>query len=185
MKIKTVTIYCLFFLFFCHSIVLSKDLSSEKKNLEDFSYYADKGNRGEQLTTEEFKILMQKLENILLEVKKAFSEISIRGADFSYEIGKSWEMELDMTRESIENALKVLNALKEKPNSIRLSVGLHCYLAHIDNEGLVFERVERFAKIIKPSRFNLRLWTIAFEKAHLLFLAIAKDKGKDLYEKKK
>lgn len=185
MKIKIVTIYCFFFLFLCQSIVLSKDFTSEKKDLKDFKYYTDKGNRGEQLTTEEFRLLMQKLENNLLEVKKAFFEISIWGADFSYEIGKAWEFELDMTKQSIENALKFLSAVKEKPNSIGLSVGLHCCLAYIDNEGLVFEKVDHFTKIIKPSRFNLRLWTIAFEKAHLLPLAIAKDKGKDLYEKKK
>jgi hypothetical protein len=90
-----------------------------------------------------------------------------------------------MTRETTENALKLLSAMKEQPNSIGLSVGLHIYLAHIDNEGLVFERIESFTKIIKSSRFNLRLWTIAFEKAHLLFLAIAKDKGQNLYEKRK
>jgi hypothetical protein len=181
MRIKTVTIYCLFFLLFCQSIALSKALASEKNNVKDFTYYIDKGNRREQLTIEEFRLLMQELKNKLMEVKTAFSKISVWGADLFYEVGKAWEIQLDITRKDVENALKILSAVREKPNSISLSVGFYICIVHINNSALAFENLDHFAKIIKTSGLHLRLWTIAFEKAHLAFLAISKDKGSDLY----
>ena len=167
------------------SFSLSAESGPVKQNVKDPGYYIEKGNHGEQITLEEFNVLMQQLEDTVVDLKKAFSETTIWGANLPYEIGKGWEIELEVTKKNIEAAFKYLNALRNNPNSMVSSSGLYAILANIDRSLLYFDKIPHFEKSLGKRHVSLFHWRLAFERAHLLPLAVAKDMKRDLYGKKK
>ncbi len=173
-------------LFLLHPpFVLSEGSAPKNQKVKDEFYFVQKGNRGEQITLEEFNILIQQLENQVVHLKKAFSEITVYGANMPYEIGKAWEIELDLTTKNIETAFKYLNALRNNPNSMISSSGLYATLANMDRSLLYFDKILHFEKSLGKRHVGLFMWRLAFERAHLLPLAMAKDMKKDLYGEKK
>jgi len=167
------------------SLVLSAESGPPKQNVEHYMYYWEKGNRGEQISIEEFKFLMSELEKKVTDLKAAFSKISIAGPNFSYRIGKVWEIKLELTNENIEAALKYINALKDNPNSMRLSLILYLYLKEVSNSAYDFERIKDFETTFSDTHVYLGFWCTAFQKAHLIPLAAARDMHLDLYRMKK
>lgn len=187
MIIKTTVILSILF-FFLHPfafLVLAEESALGKLNIKDSTYYVDKGNRGEQITLEEFKALLKQLEDEVMELNKTLSETTVWGANLPYEIGKGWEIEFEVTKNNIEATFKYLNALRNNPNSMLSSSGLYATLANIDRSLLYFDKIPHFEKSLAKRHVSLFAWRLAFERAHLLPLALAKDMKRDLYEKKK
>jgi len=146
---------------------------------------AEKGNRGERITLEEFKVLVKELEKVVVDLNKALSETTVWGANLPYEIGKGWEIELELTKKNIEAAFKYLAALRNDANSMISSSGLYAALANIDRSLLYFDKMPHFEKHLGKRHVFLYHWRLAFERCHLLPLALAKDMKRDLYDKKK
>lgn len=167
------------------SFSLSAEPDPIKQDVKGPAYYIDKGNRGEQITLKEFKVLLKQLEAEVVNLKKALSETTPWGGNLPYEIGKGWEMELELTQKNIEAALKYLDALRNNPNSMISSAGLYAVLANIDRSLLYFDKIPHFEKSLGNRHVILFMWRLAFERAHLLPLAMAKDMKKDLYREKK
>lgn len=167
------------------SFSLSAEQDPIKQNVKYPSYYIDKGNRGEQITLEELKVLLEQLEDKVMDLSKALSETTVWGANLPYEIGKGWEIELELTKNNIEATFKYLAALRNNPNSMILSSGLYAALANIDRSLLYFDKIPHFEKSLGKRHVSLYHWRLAFERGHLLPLALAKDMKRDLYEKKK
>ena len=187
MIIKTTAIFSILFLLLhpSASLVLAEESAPGKLNSKDSTYYVDKGNRGEQITLEEFKALVKQLEDEVVDLNKALSETTVWGANLPYEIGKGWEIELELTKKNIEAAFKYLVALRNNANSMISSSGLYAALANIDRSLLYFDKLPHFEKILGKRHVSLYLWRLAFERGHLLPLALAKDMKRDLYDKKK
>ena len=167
------------------SFSLSAEPDPIKQNSKDPDYYIKKANRGEQITLEEFKVLVKQLEDEVVDLNKALSETTVWGANLPYEIGKGWEIELELTKKNIEAAFKYLAALRNNPNSMVSSSGLYSILANIDRSLLYFDKIPHFEKSFGKRHVSLFHWRLAFERAHLLPLAMAKDMKRDLYGKKK
>jgi len=167
------------------SFSLSAEPDPIKQNSKDPDYYIKKANRGERITLEEFKVLVKQLEDEVVDLNKALSETTVWGANLPYEIGKGWEIELELTKKNIEAAFKYLAALRNNPNSMVSSSGLYSILANIDRSLLYFDKIPHFEKSFGKRHVSLFHWRLAFERAHLLPLAMAKDMKRDLYGKKK
>ena len=167
------------------SFSFSAEADAIKQNVKDSDYYIKKGNRGEQITLEEFKTLVKQIEDQLVDLNKALSETTVWGANLPYEIGKGWEMELELTTKNIEAAFKYLAALRNNANSMILSSGLYAALANIDRSLLYFDKIPHFEKSLGKRHVSLYHWRLAFERGHLLPLAMAKDMKKDLYRERK
>jgi len=167
------------------SFSLSAEADPIKQNVKNFDYYVKKGNRGEQITLEEFETLVKQIEDRLVDLNKALSETTVWGANLPYEIGKGWEMELELTTKNIEAAFKYLAALRNNANSMLSSSGLYAALANIDRSLLYFDKIPHFEKSLGKRHISLYHWRLAFERGHLLPLALAKDMKRDLYDKKK
>ena len=167
------------------SFSLSAEPDPIKQDVKGPAYYIEKGNRGEQITLEEFKVLVKQLEDEVVDLNKALSETTVWGANLPYEIGKGWEIELELTKKNIEAAFKYLAALRNNANSMISSSGLYAALANIDRSLLYFDKIPHFEKSLGKRHVSLYRWRLAFERGHLLPLALAKDMKRDLYEKKK
>jgi hypothetical protein len=185
MQIRIVTLLITLITLLGSSFSLSAESGSAKHNVKDPWYHIEKGNHGEQITLEEFNELIQQLENEVVGLKKALSETTVLGANLPYEVGKAWEIELETTKKNIETTFKYLNALRTNPNSMVVSSGLYATLSNIDRSLLYFEKIPQFEKSFGKRHVSLFLWRLAFERAHLLPLAMAKDMKTDLYENKK
>jgi hypothetical protein len=181
MKIRMFFLVAALFFLLNTSLVLSADKESAKQNVKDPMYYMEKGNRGEKISKEEFMILMSELEKKLTDFKVASSKISIARANFSYEIGKSWEIVLQKMNENIEEAFKYTNAVKNNPDSMSISLILYIFLRHIEMTALDFEKIKYFETTLNNTNIRLSHWCTAFEKSHLIPLAVAKDKHEGLY----
>ncbi|MBI2470717.1 MAG: hypothetical protein HYV59_05670 [Planctomycetes bacterium] len=168
-----------------YTLGLSAESALPKQNIKDYRYYWEKGNRGEHISTEEFNLLMSELEKKLTDLKTAFSKVSIDGDNFSYETGKIWEIELQQEKKDIDAAFKYMNVVNNNPNSMILSLVLYVVLMDIKTTAYDFNRIDHFEKTLNKTHVYLSAWCTAFQKAHLIPLAAAKDKGVDLYEMKK
>jgi hypothetical protein len=167
------------------SFSLSAEPDPIKQNVKDPDYYIKKGNRGEQITLEEFRLLVKQLEDEVVDLNKALSETTVWGANLPYEIGKGWEIELELTKKNIEAAFKYLAALRNNANSMISSSGSYAALANIDRSLLYFDKIPHFEKSFGKKHVSLYHWRLAFERCHLLPLALAKDMKRDLYDKEK
>src|SRR4030042_5049134 len=98
------------------SFSLSAEPDPIKQNSKDPDYYIKKANRGEQITLEEFKVLVKQLEDEVVDLNKALSETTVWGANLPYGIGKGWEIDLEVTKKNIEVAFKYLAALRNNAN---------------------------------------------------------------------
>jgi len=94
-------------------------------------------------------------------------------------------MELELTTKNIEAAFKYLAALRNNANSMISSSGFYAVLANIDRSLLYFDKNPHFEKSLGKRHVSLYHWRLAFERGHLLPLALAKDMKRDLYDKKK
>lgn len=156
-------------------LVFSADNTPVKQDRTNYMYYWEKGNRGEKISREEFNILISELERKLADLKAASSQISIAGANFSYETGKMWEIELSHMNENIDAAMKYINGVRNKPDSMTLSLFLHVILIDVKTTAYDLDRIKQFEKTLNKTHIALSLWCTAFQKAHLIPLAIAKD----------
>lgn len=154
----------------------SKTLERSPKDPTGVMYYWDKGNRGEKLTKEEFKILMDELEKSLKDFKFTASIISISDADMSYNDGKAWEITLNDMSENIDSALKLLKSVNSYPNSLSISLSLYIVVNRIIETAYDFRKISVFNKALKDETIGLKIWCTAFQKAHLMYLAIERDK---------
>ena len=171
----------LFILSCFHVNAESKEL--EKPDVNNPMLYWEKGNNGEKITSEEFAVLITQLEQKLADLKVASSKISIGGAGFSYELGKAWEIELEQMHENIKLAFIYLKGVKNYPDSIAVSLALYITLRDITATASEFARVPNYAETLHATHSFLSVWSIAFQKAHLIPLAILKDKQPSLNEK--
>jgi hypothetical protein len=183
MQNKIAVILIAGFIIFNTSFSLSAD--AIKQNVKGPEYYLKRGNLGEQITLEEFKTLVKEIEDQVVDLDKALSETTVWGTNLPYEIGKGWEMELELTKKNIEAAFKYLAALRNNANSMTSSSGLYAALANIDRSLLYLDKIPHFEKNLGKRHVPLYLWRLAFERCHLLPLALAKDMKRNLYDEKK
>ena len=167
------------------SFALMEEIGTGSQDVRGPSFYIEKGNRGEQISIKEFKALMKQLESEITDLNKTVSETTVWGSNMPYEIGKSWEMEIELTKKNIEVAFKHLDVLRNNPNSMASSAGLYAGLANIDRSLLYFDKIPHFEKSLGKRHVGLFMWRLAFERSHLFPLALAKDAKRDLYVKQK
>jgi len=157
------------------ALVFSAEKKQANDNAKSYMYYCKKGNSGDKISREEFNILTLELQKRLKNLKAASSQISIGDAGFSYDICKMWETELDHFNENIETALKYVDAVRNKPDSMTLSLVLYVILIDIKTSAYDFSKIMQFEKTLKMTHYDLNFWCIAFQKAHLIPLAMMKD----------
>ena len=142
------------------------------------SYWYD---RKKPLKYEEFCLLAQQLEDIMLETKRILYEMVINGNTISEDEAKFAEECLEGGRKEIEVVLKSLYFVKENPNSMSASLGLFSNMIYLD-ESLQVLRVYDDKKYgIDNLYFDFMSWNTAFLNSHLFFLAFAKDEKRNLY----
>ncbi len=151
-----------------------------KSSKKDWIYYGDKGNNGIPITREEFDILMSELQKHLEGLGAALRKISIAELNISYKDGTFLEAELQSIKSDLNRGLKYVDEVKKNPSSMWSSLVLYVTMTRIYYEVADFDRFVRFQKILNGRHFDLRHWTMAFEKTHLLPLANAKDKNRNL-----
>ena len=162
-------------IFLCCSLVNAESKDRPKLDSTDPMYYWEKGNHGQKISREEFNILMNQIEQKLIDLKVASSKISIAGANFSYENGKIWEIELDSMRENIQLAIKYLTEVKNKPDSMTFSLVLYIVMRDIVSTAYDFDKIKPFEDTLNKAHTYLSIWSTAFQKAHLVPLAVSKD----------
>lgn len=172
----------LFILSYFHINAESKERG--KPDVKNPMFFVEKSNRGEKITSKEFTILITQLEQKLTDLKVASSKISTEGADSSNERGKIWEIELDNMQENIKSAFVHLNEVRNNPDSMASSLALYINLRDITATAFEFDKVQHFEKALKNTHLYLDLWSTSFQKAHLIPLAILKDKQPPLSDKK-
>jgi len=160
---------------------LSEEGGRSNTQLNYMDYIA-KGNNREDLSIEEFNILIKKLEKSMKAFREAFSKIRIEDANFDYEIGKNWEIELTASRQQLERAFEYLSYLREHPNEVSTSLQFYIDLMEVTQTAGDFHQIMIFHKKLKDTDALLSMWNMAFRKAHLQPLAYAKDKNKKLYK---
>jgi hypothetical protein len=175
MKDRHRFLLALVFILLGPAFVFSADNKPVKKDGMNYMYYWEKGNRGEKISKEEFNILISELERKLADFKTASSQISIAGTNHSYQTGKMWEIELTHMNENIDAAMKYINSVKNRPDSMTLSLVLYVILIDIKTTAYDLDRINQFEKTLNKTHIALSLWCTAFQKAHLIPLAIAKD----------
>ena len=143
--------------------------------------YWEKGNKGERLSYDEFKTLMSELERCMVAFRERFTKINIGAGNFSYDIGKTWEVSYKSTVSQFDIAFECLRIIKKYPNQIAKSILLYVVLKDFNETAADFARIESFEKQLGATHIELSLWTRAFQKAHLNRLAEAKDTGNVLY----
>lgn len=168
------------FVAFCVLINFSIAFAVENEK-RHWMYYWDKGNSGDPISMEEFNILIKQLENRMIKFQEAFSKIKIEDANFSYKNGKDWEIDLNLHKESLDFAFKMLAKVKANPNSMYDSLILFIVLNDILRYAYDLADIEIFDKHLDDTHHQLSFWLRAFQKAHLNMLAFAKDKNVKLY----
>ena len=143
--------------------------------------YIEKGNNIEELTVEEFNILIKQLEKSMKEFRGALSKIRIEDANFTNAVGKNWRIELTATRQQLERAFEYLSYLREHPNEVSTSLQFYIDLMEVTQTAGDFHQIMIYNKKLKDTDTLLSMWNMAFRKAHLQPLAYAKDKNKKLY----
>jgi len=143
--------------------------------------YIEKGNNIEELTVEEFNILIKQLEKSMKEFRGALSKIRIEDANFTNAVGKNWRIELTATRQQLERAFEYLSYLREHPNEVSTSLQFYIDLMEVTQTAGDFHQIMIYHKKLKDTDTLLSMWNMAFRKAHLQPLAYAKDKNKKLY----
>ena len=156
-------------------LVYSADKQPVNDDTKSYMYYWKKGNSGEKISSQEFNILMSELQKRLEKLESASSQTSIGDAGFSYKIGKRWEIELSNFHENIKKALKYVNAVRGKPDSMTMSLVLYVILNDIKTTAYDLGRITQFEKTLNMTHYDLNFWCIAFQKAYLNPLAIKKD----------
>jgi len=143
--------------------------------------YIEKGNNIEELTVEEFNILIKQLEKSMKEFRGALSKIRIEDANFTNAVEKNWRIELTATRQQLERAFEYLSYLREHPNEVSTSLQFYIDLMEVTQTAGDFHQIMIYHKKLKDTDTLLSMWNMAFRKAHLQPLAYAKDKNKKLY----
>lgn len=133
------------------------------------------------LIREEFFLLVQQLEDMILETKRILYEMAIDGKNLSGDEAKFAEECLEGGKKEIEIVLKSLYFVKENPNSMSASLGLFSNMIYMD-ESLQVLRIYDDKKCgIDNLYFDFMSWSTAFLNSHLFFLAFAKDENRNLY----
>lgn len=181
MNYRLVLIFIVLLTLLTTSYVFPAESDESPHNDKKSWQYIEQGNHGEPLSKGDFINLISQIDKSLISLKSAVSNISIPGNNISYERGKMLETELQSMKEDIEDASKYLNEVKKNPNTISLSLILYVTLERIVRSGYDFSRLT-YDHNLDDTVPDLSLWAVAFQKSHLIPLAVAKDKKKKLYK---
>ncbi|MCF6150025.1 MAG: hypothetical protein E3K37_15340 [Candidatus Kuenenia sp.] len=179
MKNQKIIISAIMFVLFLYtSIAFSEKTETETFPFKNPSYWYD---RKIPLKYEEFLLLAQQLEDIMLETKRILYEMVINGNTISGDEAKFAEECLEGGRKEIDVVLKSLYYTKENPNSMSASLGLFSNMIYLDERLQVLRIYDDKKCGIDNLYFDFMSWSTAFLNSHLFFLAFAKDENRKLY----
>lgn len=147
----------------------------------DLKFYYQKYKNREKLTIEEFDSLLKSLEYRMVLFNKALTKIQIKNAGFSQAEFEYWKTQLDNEKLYLKFAFKNLSNIMTNPNAIRYSLALYASINEVLRIASQLSSLEMFATVIGKLDAELLAWQRAFEKAHLIQLAMAKDNKSHLY----
>lgn len=141
----------------------------------NYMEYIGKGNRGEQLSVEEFNILIKQLEKSMKAFREAFLKIRIEDANFTYADGKNWEVSLTSDKKQLERAFKFLPYVRKHPNEISTSLQFYIDLMEVTQTAYEFAQIPAFDK--KTERYPNPSVIVEYSISESTFAAFGLCKG--------